>query len=194
MTKRIRHNKRGSTYTVLGDATAQISVGDKVFGGHKLRVIADDMKLRVYQGADGELWARFPDEFDERFTLISDTDTPEDEGLRFLKETMLKFDQLDCAAMRVEDAVPHEMSAAIEALENARHAFGRHLREAVMMQALGPRPAIPSPRIPIPTPFVPAGCRQGMLKRATPGTPIPKSCPACKLGPCPYQSEVEKLP
>lgn len=193
MTQRIRHNKLGSTYTVLGDATAQVSVGDKIFAGAKIRVIADDMQIRVYQGKDGKLWARFPDEFDERFTLISDTDVPEDDGLRFLKETLAKFEQLDRAAERVEGAVPHEMTSAIEALENARHAFGRHLKEAAMMQALGPRPAIPSPRIPIPTPFVPSSCVEAVRKTGAPGTPIPRSCPACKLGPCPYKSQVEKL-
>lgn len=108
---------------------------------------------------------------------------------------LIAYDELDSACQRVETALPYQMTGAIERLETTRIAFRRQLQE-VALGEVNRTPMLENPcaAIPIPTPFVPAGCRQGMLKRAAPGTPIPRSCPSCLFGPCPYQSEVEKLP
>lgn len=76
---RVRHQKRGTTYTVLGEAEAQVSAGafkgdavdgsGEVFGRH----LFEGRKLVVYRSeADGKLWLRFPDEMaDGRFVDIS---------------------------------------------------------------------------------------------------------------------------
>ncbi|MFG1246748.1 hypothetical protein [Xanthobacter flavus] len=66
-----RHVKRGSEYRVIGEAEAQVSTGDYRPDWTIERRIADGDRLTVYQGADGKLWARFSDEFnDGRFVAI----------------------------------------------------------------------------------------------------------------------------
>lgn len=66
----VRHVKRGSTYHVLGDAEVQISVTRPQ--DHGGRLIEEGDKLTVYRAADGTLWARFPDEFEDgRFEAVS---------------------------------------------------------------------------------------------------------------------------
>lgn len=58
-----RHVKRGSTYRVVGEARVQVA--------HDFRSLREDDRLTVYQGEDGQLWARFTDEFnDGRFVAI----------------------------------------------------------------------------------------------------------------------------
>jgi hypothetical protein len=55
--ERVRHIKRGSTYRVVGRARMQVSIPT---------LIVDDAPVVVYRGeADGQLWARLPDEFDD---------------------------------------------------------------------------------------------------------------------------------
>jgi hypothetical protein len=64
--KRVRHVKRGSTYLVLGEAEIQISKGKGLRGN--FAQIKEGDRLVIYQGEDGKLWARFPDDFkDGRF-------------------------------------------------------------------------------------------------------------------------------
>eukprot|EP00918_Siedleckia_nematoides_P036361 GHVU01079058.1.p1 GENE.GHVU01079058.1~~GHVU01079058.1.p1 ORF type:complete len:311 (-),score=46.14 GHVU01079058.1:287-1219(-) len=74
-----RHVKRGTTYRVLGEAEAQVSTGDyrawpkgNAEGhGPVARLVHDGVRLTVYQGEDGKLWVRFPDEFaDGRFATL----------------------------------------------------------------------------------------------------------------------------
>ncbi len=66
VTERVRHVKRGSTYAVLGQVTAQVSSADE-------RCLRDYDELIVYRAdEDGRLWARFPDEMkDGRFEPIA---------------------------------------------------------------------------------------------------------------------------
>ncbi len=57
----VRHRKRGTKYTVIGNATLQASVPT-----------ADETALVIYEGEDGKLWARPAVEFfDGRFENIS---------------------------------------------------------------------------------------------------------------------------
>lgn len=57
-TRRVRHKKRGTTYTVLGEAEVQISTASTA------RLLNEGDKLTIYRCEhDGKLWARFPDEF-----------------------------------------------------------------------------------------------------------------------------------
>lgn len=60
----VRHKKRGTTYEVLGMAIAQVSTGEELMGLHK-RALVDGDLLVVYKGTDGQLWARFPGEFND---------------------------------------------------------------------------------------------------------------------------------
>lgn len=56
-----RHNKRGSTYRVVGTASLQAGAP-----------VEEPTELVIYQGEDGRLWARPEDEFnDGRFTALS---------------------------------------------------------------------------------------------------------------------------
>jgi hypothetical protein len=58
----VRHKKRGTTYTVIGEAELQMA--------HDL---VDGASLVIYQGEDGKWWAREEGEFDDgRFEEISD--------------------------------------------------------------------------------------------------------------------------
>ncbi|MFG1260087.1 hypothetical protein V5F79_22425 [Xanthobacter flavus] len=67
-----RHIKRGSEYRVIGEAEAQVSTGDYRPDWTVERRIADGDRLTVYQGADGKLWVRFTDEFnDGRFIRLT---------------------------------------------------------------------------------------------------------------------------
>lgn len=60
---RWRHKKRGTTYTMIGDAEAQASTG----------AINDGDIVVVYRGDDGKLWIRRKSEFmDGRFEEIID--------------------------------------------------------------------------------------------------------------------------
>jgi hypothetical protein len=60
----VRHRKRGTTYTVIANATLQTSAP-----------IADDTALVIYQGEDGKFWARPAAEFfDGRFEHIAPPD------------------------------------------------------------------------------------------------------------------------
>lgn len=61
--RRVRHKKRGTTYEVLGLAEVQISTsyGEPLSS----RRLNEGDRLVVYQGEDGKLWARFPDEFED---------------------------------------------------------------------------------------------------------------------------------
>lgn len=62
--ERVRHIKRGSTYRVIGRARMQVSIPT---------LIVDDAPVVVYRcEADGQLWARLPDEFDDpaRFEVL----------------------------------------------------------------------------------------------------------------------------
>lgn len=56
---RWEHVKRGGDYTLLGDARIQSDVP-----------LEDLDTVLVYQGADGQLWARPPREFSERFKRL----------------------------------------------------------------------------------------------------------------------------
>jgi len=59
---RYRHVKRGTVYTVIGEAELQVAVCNPVEG---------DL-LTIYRGDDGKLWARFRDEFlDGRFEPVA---------------------------------------------------------------------------------------------------------------------------
>ena len=72
--RRVRHKKRGTTYTVLGFARAQVSKASPLGGSFPAtaRLLCDDDALIVYHGEDGQLWVRFPDEFnDGRFEELS---------------------------------------------------------------------------------------------------------------------------
>lgn len=76
--RRARHKKRGSTYTVLGKAETQISkptVSDLTNNPFVTpsRVLREGDRLTVYRSdADGSLWCRFPDEFEDgRFEDIA---------------------------------------------------------------------------------------------------------------------------
>jgi hypothetical protein len=61
--RRVRHKKRGTTYTVLGEAEMQVSDGQDDPNRWPSRFVYDETtKLVVYQGEDDRLWARFPDE------------------------------------------------------------------------------------------------------------------------------------
>ncbi|HML29892.1 MAG: DUF1653 domain-containing protein [Ancylobacter novellus] len=61
-----RHRKRGSTYTVVANATLQTS-----------SPIADDASVVIYQSEDGKLWVRPVDEFfDGRFEELSLKNAP----------------------------------------------------------------------------------------------------------------------
>lgn len=73
----VRHLKRQSTYDVLGEGTVQISVGQAcaAFDGSEVehgRLLAEGDKMTVYRAhEDGELYLRFPDEFnDGRFEKL----------------------------------------------------------------------------------------------------------------------------
>lgn len=85
--ERIKHNARGSSYSLLGQAKFQVSsrvphanltghsVYDERAGEHrKVRIITDGDEVKVYQSEeDGALYARFPDEFTaDRFTPLED--------------------------------------------------------------------------------------------------------------------------
>lgn len=62
MAVKVRHKKRGTTYTVIGTATIQCEPSDD---------IADGEELVLYQGEDGRYWVRRPEEFhDGRFEHI----------------------------------------------------------------------------------------------------------------------------
>lgn len=66
--RRVKHTMRGSTYGVLGEAEAQISkrLLAGVLSEGKSRLLMEGDKLVVYKSeADGKLWVRFPDEFDD---------------------------------------------------------------------------------------------------------------------------------
>lgn len=66
-----QHLKRGSTYRVIGEAEAQVSVAGRSDFPATARLIGDGDKLTVYQGEDGKLWVRFSDEFnDGRFVPV----------------------------------------------------------------------------------------------------------------------------
>ncbi|MFC5509308.1 hypothetical protein [Bosea massiliensis] len=73
---RVRHRKRRSTYSVLGDAEAQIATyadGTEVpIDRVRSRLLTEGDKLVVYRADEGgKLWLRFPDEFnDGRFEEI----------------------------------------------------------------------------------------------------------------------------
>lgn len=54
MIRRVRHKKRGTEYTVIGTAELQTSVD-----------LVDGSEMIVYQGADGCLWVRQIDEFED---------------------------------------------------------------------------------------------------------------------------------
>lgn len=67
---KVRHKKRSTTYTVLGEAEVQISVDHKGLGTDR-RLLKEGDTLVVYKGEDGKLWARFPNEFhDGRFEEV----------------------------------------------------------------------------------------------------------------------------
>lgn len=76
MADRIKHNKRGSTYAVLGDAAFQVSrnLSPQHPDLGNGRVVIDGDEVRVYRSeVDGKLYVRFPDEFTpDRFTLIEE--------------------------------------------------------------------------------------------------------------------------
>lgn len=68
--RRVRHMKRGTTYEVLGEASVQISYGLMQSRlphlGKLARNLVEGDRLTVYRSeADGSLWARFPDEFED---------------------------------------------------------------------------------------------------------------------------------
>jgi hypothetical protein len=57
-----RHKKRGTTYTVIGQAQVRCSDADG---------LTDYELVTVYRGADGELWVRRKREFEDRFEALS---------------------------------------------------------------------------------------------------------------------------
>lgn len=60
--RRVRHKKRGTTYTVIGTAELQMAT-DLVDGAH----------LTIYRGEDGKWWARQEHEFEDgRFEDMQD--------------------------------------------------------------------------------------------------------------------------
>jgi hypothetical protein len=64
----VRHRARGTTYRVLGEAEVQMSKAtmvEPIDGNHVGRFIKESDRLIVYEGVDGRLWARFPDEFND---------------------------------------------------------------------------------------------------------------------------------
>ncbi|MFG1340406.1 hypothetical protein [Xanthobacter autotrophicus] len=66
-----RHVKRGSFYRVIGEADAQVNEDGMTVGGKGARVLCDGDALIIYEGANGKMWARFPDEFnDGRFVAL----------------------------------------------------------------------------------------------------------------------------
>ena len=63
-----RHIARGTTYRVLGQGKFQTALLDSL-------LLNDDSPLVVYQGEDGQLWARNPGEFaDGRFEALTNTE------------------------------------------------------------------------------------------------------------------------
>ena len=84
---RVRHKKRGTTYTVVGHAGLQISIADgNTVSSDRIGLEPINFKrfhegdrLVVYRGDDGRLWARDPDEFnDGRFEPAEDAPVPAD--------------------------------------------------------------------------------------------------------------------
>jgi len=71
--RRVRHKVRGTTYDVLGEGEAQVSIGVN----NSRRLVEGDT-MTVYRCVEtGKLWLRFPDEFDDgRFEVL----TPSPEG------------------------------------------------------------------------------------------------------------------
>ncbi|MCZ8104026.1 MAG: hypothetical protein O9972_39795 [Burkholderiales bacterium] len=73
---RVHHKKRGSTYRVLGEAEAQVTVDAFKrpigLGRVRGRMLVEGDNLVVYRCEEtGKLWARFPDEFnDGRFEVV----------------------------------------------------------------------------------------------------------------------------
>ncbi|MFG1331229.1 hypothetical protein V5F41_08230 [Xanthobacter autotrophicus] len=73
-----RHVKSGRLERVIGEAEAQVSTGLHIvdIDAHGVceawsRQVADGDRLTVYEGADGKLWVRFSDEFnDGRFVAL----------------------------------------------------------------------------------------------------------------------------
>ncbi|MFG1332069.1 hypothetical protein V5F41_12555 [Xanthobacter autotrophicus] len=73
-----RHVKSGRLERVIGEAEAQVSTGLHIvdIDAHGVceawsRQVADGDRLIVYEGAEGKLWARFSDEFnDGRFVAL----------------------------------------------------------------------------------------------------------------------------
>lgn len=60
--ERVRHKKRGTTYTIVGNAELQLSFDD----------LCDGSEMIVYRGDDGKLWVRNANEFwDGRFERLS---------------------------------------------------------------------------------------------------------------------------
>lgn len=71
--RHVRHKKRGTTYTVLGPVEMQIAVPES---GE--RVIREGDIITAYQAANGKLWGRFPDEFEDgRFEDIAEIERPD---------------------------------------------------------------------------------------------------------------------
>lgn len=69
--RRILHRKRGTTYTVLGDAAFQVSTG--VAQNPRVRQVVDGDPVTIYRSEDdGALYVRFPDEMvDGRFKELT---------------------------------------------------------------------------------------------------------------------------
>lgn len=73
--RRVRHVKTGGKYTVLGDGEVQLSVWHDTVFKQPFRRLFEGDELTVYQGADGKLWLRFPDEFnDGRFEDLNNAE------------------------------------------------------------------------------------------------------------------------
>ena len=53
-TRRVRHQKRGTTYEVIGTAELQMDTD-----------LVDGAFLTIYRGEDGKWWARQEDEFED---------------------------------------------------------------------------------------------------------------------------------
>ena len=53
-TRRVRHQKRGTTYKVIGTAELQMDAD-----------LVDGAFLTIYRGEDGKWWARQEDEFED---------------------------------------------------------------------------------------------------------------------------------